>query len=178
MIKKLLICLVPFTLSACSQTPVSDYQHLEPKLDIFDYFKGKTLAWGQFQNRNGELIRRFKVDIEGTVSKTEDGLPKLVLDERFIYDDGEKQQRIWTIIETAPNQYQGQAGDVIGFAQGESAGSVLNWHYTLDLPYNDSTIHVKFDDWMFLQPDLTMINRAEVTKWGFKVGEVTLFFKK
>jgi hypothetical protein len=31
---------------------------------------------------------------------------------------------------------------------------------------------------MYLHDDQTMINRAEVTKWGFKVGEVTLFFRK
>ncbi len=178
MLKRLLLCLMPFTLTACSHTPVTEYADQEPKLDLFDYFAGNTQAWGQFQNRRGELIRRFTVDITGTVSQTENGLPKLTLDERFIYDDGERQTRIWTIVETAPNQFRGQAGDVVGFARGESAGPALNWQYTLDLPYQDSTIHVQFDDWMYLHDDQTMINRAEVTKWGFKVGEVTLFFRK
>lgn len=178
MIKKALLCLMPFTLTACSQTPVNHYADLKPELDIFEYFKGQTYAWGQFQNRSGELIRRFRVDIDGTVSTNENGQPLLTLDERFVYDDGERQQRIWQIVETAPKRYEGRAGDVIGIAQGEAAGSVLNWHYTLDLPYKDDSIHVQFDDWMYLHEDDTLLNRAEVTKWGFKVGEVTLFFQK
>ena len=37
---------------------------------------------------------------------------------------------------------------------------------------------MKFDDWMVLQSDGVMINRAEVTKYGFKLGELTLFFSK
>ncbi|MEA1989344.1 MAG: DUF3833 family protein, partial [Pseudomonadota bacterium] len=70
------------------------------------------------------------------------------------------------------------ADDVIGEAIGESAGNALNWRYTLDLPYKDSTIHVAFNDWMFLHSKDTMMNIASVTKWGFNVGEVTLFFNK
>ncbi len=78
----------------------------------------------------------------------------------------------------AENSYKGTAGDVVGPAYGKSAGAAFNWQYTLDLPYKNSSIHVKFDDWMFLQTDKVMLNKAKVTKWGFTVGEVTLFFTK
>jgi hypothetical protein len=37
---------------------------------------------------------------------------------------------------------------------------------------------VHFDDWMYLQPDGLLLNRAYVTKWGFAVGSVTLAFRK
>lgn len=160
-------------LTGCSSMSPNQYEHTEPKLDLFEYFEGQTLAWGQFQSRSGELQRRFRVDIQGKV----DG-DTLVLDEQFVYDDGETEQRIWTIKKVGENQYEGRAGDVIGKAFGQASGSVLNWRYTLDLPYKDSSIHVKFDDWMFLQTDNVMLNRAKVTKWGFRVGEVTLFFQK
>jgi hypothetical protein len=102
----------------------------------------------------------------------------LTLDERFVYDDGEKEQRVWLIKRLGDNLYSGTAGDVIGEAVGHSAGSVFSWRYTLDLPYKNSSIQVKFDDWMFLQSDGVMLNRAQVSKWGFNVGEVTLFFSK
>lgn len=160
-------------LAGCSVPKVQDYANTEPKLDLFSYFAGKSHAYGQFQDRSGTVKRRFTVDITGTVEGDQ-----LTLDERFVYDDGEKEQRVWVIQRLANNQYSGTAGDVIGTAYGESAGSVFTWRYTLDLPYKDSSIHVKFDDWMFLQSDDVMLNRAEVTKWGFKVGEVTLFFSK
>lgn len=160
-------------LTGCSTMKVETYRGNTPELNLFAYFEGKTYAWGQFQDRSGKVLRRFKVDIDGQVSGNE-----LTLDERFVYDDGEQQQRIWHITQTGEGRYLGEADDVVGQAQGESAGNALNWRYTLDLPYKDSSIHVQFDDWMFLHTPSVMLNRAEVTKWGFKVGEVTLFFSK
>ncbi|MBN2865636.1 MAG: DUF3833 domain-containing protein [Thiotrichales bacterium] len=167
--------LLTLLLSGCSTMKIQDYVQETPKLDLFDFFNGKTRAWGQFQDRSGQVIRRFTVEIVGTVSA--DG-KQLILDEHFLYHDGEKQQRTWTITQIAPNEFNGSAADVVGLAKGISAGNTLNWSYILDLPYKDRSIHVKFDDWMFLHDNNTMLNRASVTKWGFKVGEVTLFFQK
>ena len=48
----------------------------------------------------------------------------------------------------------------------------------MDLKVGDSTLRVHFDDWMFLQPDNVLINRARVSKWGVELGRVTLFFSK
>lgn len=152
---------------------VQEYKTTEPKLDIFTYFEGKSTAYGQFQSRSGEVKRRFKVAITGTVEGK-----FLTLDEQFVYDDGQTEERIWVIERLAENSYKGTAGDVVGPAYGKSAGAAFNWQYTLDLPYKNSSIHVKFDDWMFLQTDKVMLNKAKVTKWGFTVGEVTLFFTK
>jgi hypothetical protein len=152
---------------------IEHYADTQPTLQLFDYFAGHTEAWGQFQDRSGEVKRRFKVAITGTIEGN-----TLTLDEQFVYDDGETQQRIWRIENLGNGRYQGRADDVIGIAEGQAAGAVFNWRYTLDLPYQDSTIHVQFDDWMFLQDNQVMLNRAEVTKWGFRVGEVTLFFRK
>ena len=171
--KFLLVVCTALVLAGCSSPKVQDYAQTEPKLDLFTYFAGKTQAYGQFQDRAGAVKRRFTVDITGTIEGD-----VLTLDERFVYDDGEEEQRVWLIKRLADNQYSGTAGDVIGEAQGYSAGSVFNWRYTLDLPYKDSSIYVKFNDWMFLQSDGVMLNRAEVSKCGFKVGEVTLFFSK
>ena len=160
-------------LNGCSAPKVQDYAQTQPKLDLFTYFAGQTQAYGQFQDRSGVVKRRFKVAITGTLNDD-----VLTLDERFVYDDGEKEQRVWLIKRLGDNLYSGTAGDVIGEAVGHSAGSVFSWRYTLDLPYKDSSIQVKFDDWMFLQSDGVMLNRAQVSKWGFNVGEVTLFFSK
>ncbi|MBN2646416.1 MAG: DUF3833 domain-containing protein [Thiotrichales bacterium] len=161
------------TLSGCSTVQVEDYAQQEPKLDIFEYFAGTTYAQGQFQNRSGQVIRRFSVKITGTVRGQQ-----LELDEHFVYDDGEKQRRVWTIDDLGKGQYSGRAADVIGEAKGLSAGNALQWQYVLDLPYQDGTIAVKFNDWMWLQNANTMFNRATVSKFGFTVGEVTLFFSK
>jgi hypothetical protein len=160
-------------LGGCSSMDVQHYRGNTPEFDLFAYFDGKTYAWGQFQARSGQVERRFKVAISGEVIGNQ-----LRLDERFIYDNGERQTRIWQITRIAAGQYVGRAADVVGEAYGKSAGNALNWRYTLDLPYKNSSIHVQFDDWMFLQTPELLLNRAQVSKWGFKVGEVTLFFSK
>jgi len=151
----------------------TDFAGTEPRLDLFAYFEGKTRAWGIFQDRGGMPRRQFTVHIVGVVEGN-----RLTLTEDFLYADGETQQRIWVIDRLDEHRFQGRAGDVTGHAEGLAYGQALNWRYTMALPYRGSTIEVQFDDWMFLQPDGVMLNRASVTKFGFRVGEVTLFFSK
>tara|TARA_B110000967_G_scaffold206860_1_gene254658 strand:- start:269 stop:751 length:483 start_codon:yes stop_codon:yes gene_type:complete len=150
-----------------------NFKDSEPKLVLFDYFKGKTSAWGIFEDRFGNVRRQFQVDIEGQVKGNE-----ITLDERFQYDDGEKDQRIWQIRKTGDHTFEGTADDVIGIAKGTVQGNALNWTYDLNLKVGDTSYKVHFDDWMLLQPGGVMINRARLSKWGVDIGEVTLFFKK
>lgn len=150
-----------------------DFVNKTPHFDLFQYFEGQTSAWGLFEDRFGKVRRQFQVTILGT---RQDNL--LTLDEQFIFDDGEEDQRIWRIRKTGENRYEGEADDVIGVATGIASGNALNWRYDLDLKVGDSTMRVHFNDWMFLQNGNVMINRAQVSKWGFDVGQVTLFFTK
>ncbi len=159
-------------LSACSVTS-KDYQGTQPALDLETYLNGPIEAWGMFQNRQGKVVRRFHVIMTAT---WQDNI--CTLDERFTYDDGEQQQRIWTIEKRGPHDYVGKADDVIGEAKGEAYGNALRWRYTLLLPVGDKSYQVKFDDWMFLIDENTLINKAKVKKFGFTVGEVTLFFRR
>jgi hypothetical protein len=150
-----------------------DYADVTPMLDLFGYFEGQTKAWGIFQDRFGEVKRRFTVEITGQ-RKGE----QLTLDESFLYDDGETQRRIWTIERLDAHHYQGKAADVVGIAQGKAYGNALNWRYDLLLDVDQKQWQVSFNDWMFLQDDKVLINRAKVSKYGFTIGEVTLFFLK
>ncbi|MBA1149052.1 DUF3833 domain-containing protein [Ectothiorhodospiraceae bacterium WFHF3C12] len=169
----LLLMLTALLLSGCAGVPVERYADNRPALVLEDYFAGQTTAWGIFQDGGGEVIRRFRVDIDG---RMENGT--LVLDESFQYADGETDRRVWRIERLDEHRYRGQAGDIIGTATGVRHGNALNWRYTLALETGDGTWQLDFNDWMYLLEDGVLINRAEVTKWGFRVGEVTLFFKK
>ena len=95
-----------------------------------------------------------------------------------MYDDGEKDRRVWTIKILDDGNYSGTADDVIGKATGKASGNALNWSYKLNLKLKDSSVKVDFDDWMFLQENNILINRAEVKKWGLKIGVVTITFLK
>jgi uncharacterized protein YceK len=167
------VLLATLGLSGCGTMNTRDFADSSQPLDLFDYFEGQTRAWGLFEDRFGKLRRQFQVDITGTV----DG-DTLVLDESFLYADGERQQRSWTIRRTGESSYSGQAADVVGEAQGNTGGNALHWTYTMDLNVGERQVRVAFDDWMFLQPDGVLLNRARVSKFGLEIGSVTLAFMK
>jgi hypothetical protein len=101
-----------------------------------------------------------------------------VLDEDFVYSDGTTQKRIWTIRKLPDGRYTGTAADVVGEAQGQAAGNALNWRYTLALPVDGKVYNVQFDDWMYLVDEKVMLNRAVMSKFGIRLGEVLLSFTK
>ena len=171
---RLLFLLLTLTLLSCANDMnLKNFENETPKFVLEDYFDGKTKAWGMFHDRFGNLKRSFKVDITGTIDND-----TLTLDEKFIYNDGEKESRIWSIKILGNNKYSGTADDVIGEATGISSGNALNWKYKLNLKVKESTVAVDFDDWMFLQDDNILMNRAEVKKWGIVLGVVSITFKK
>ena len=150
-----------------------DYINTEPKIKIEEYFLGGVKAWGIFQNRFGKVERQFTAKMEGSF----DG-EILTLEEDFSWNDGEKQKRKWKIKKLGEDKYEGTAPDVIGIAKGVSYGSAFKFEYQLLIPFKDKKIKVRFDDWIFKQDDKVAINRAIVSKFGFKVGELTVFFVK
>lgn len=156
----------------CSAS-LSDYQTQTPELKLEEFFNGELVAYGMFQDRSDQVIRRFRVEMTGTWQGNTG-----ILDETFYYADGTTEKRIWTLTKLGDGKYSGSASDVIGEALGEAKGFALNWHYTLALKTDDDVYHVDFDDWMFLLDEKRLINRAQVTKWGFDVGEVTLLIEK
>ena len=48
----------------------------------------------------------------------------------------------------------------------------------LKLPVDGKVYEVSFDDWMWQMDGQTMLNRSTMSKFGFDLGEVTLFFRK
>lgn len=161
------------TLTGCGGMKISDFAGNEPKFVLEEYFEGRAEASGIFYDRFGDIRRQFTVDIEGTV----DG-DRLTLVEDFVYDDGETERRVWNLTRTSPTTYEGTADGVIGKAKGEIAGNAFHWEYTFDLKMKDRTIRVHFDDWMFLQPNGVVMNRATVSKWGFELGTAVISFRK
>jgi len=159
--------------TACSTMAPNDFADREPRLQLESYFSGKVQAWGIFEDRFGNIRRQFVVDIDGNW----DGR-QLVLDERFLYSDGEKQRRVWKITKVDEHAYLGTADDVIGTARGVQFGNGLNWSYAMMLKVGDDHWKVRFDDWMFLQPGGVIINRAVVLRWGIEIGTVTIAFRR
>lgn len=172
--KNIVLVIFVFITAGCSAVDITAYRDQRPELDLFRYFEGDTRGWGIVQDRKGTLLRHFVVDIKGRV--TDQG--QLILNEDFVWSDGEESTRIWVLDRHSTHTFTGTADDVVGDAAGVSYGNVLNWRYRLNLRVDDSTWKITFDDWMFQVDEKVLINRATMSKFGVTVGEVTIAFRK
>ncbi|QXZ10635.1 DUF3833 domain-containing protein [Comamonas sp. Y33R10-2] len=160
-------------LVGCAGPQVTDYAKEKPVLELDRYFNGRVMAHGIFQKRNGEVARRFTVVMDCHWEGNQG-----VLDEHFSYADGSKERRVWRLTKHADGRYTGRADDVVGEATGQTSGNAFRWNYTLRLPVDGSTYEVQFDDWMFLIDEQVLLNRATMSKFGIRLGEVLLSFQK
>lgn len=161
------------TLAGCAGPEVGQYAAERPVLDLRDYFNGTLDAWGLFTDRSGTVVKRFTVVMDCRWQGDQG-----VLDEAFTYSDGTTQRRIWRLTRLADGRYTGRADDVVGEAAGEQRGNAFRWGYTLALPVDGRVWEVQMDDWMYLMTPRVMLNRATMSKFGIRLGEVTLSFTK
>ncbi len=161
------------TLAGCAGPQIGQYAAEKPVLDLRQYFNGTLDAYGIFTDRSGAVVKRFTVVMRCTWNGEEG-----VLDEDFVYSDGTTQKRIWRLKHLGNGRYSGRADDVVGEAIGETQGNAFRWGYTLALPVDGKVWEVQFDDWMYLMDDRVMLNKAEMSKFGIRLGEVTLTFVK
>ena len=175
-IKSISLIISLFLITSCSNNKAmkpQDFNNKEPRLIIEEYLTGNVKAWGVLQNRSGKVTRQFSADLNGSWDGN-----RLILQEIFNWDDGEIQKREWTIKKIDENNYEGTAGDVVGKAKGYSYGPAFKFEYVLLVPVNGKEMKITFDDWIFKQDDKVAINRATMTKFGFKVAELTVVFVK
>jgi len=159
--------------AGCAAPRPADYAAERPVLSLREYFSGKVEAHGMFQDRTGKVVKRFTVTMDCSW-RGDDG----VLDEAFVFSDGTTQRRVWKLKALPDGRFSGTADDVIGSALGEQRGNAFQWRYTLRQPVGETTYDVQMDDWMYLVDGKVMLNRAEMSKFGLRVGEVTLAFTK
>jgi len=160
-------------LTGCAGPQITDHAAEKPVLDLRRYFNGTLDAYGIFTDRSGQVVKRFTV-VMRCHWNGEEG----VLDEDFSYSDGTTQKRIWRLQHLGEGRYSGTADDVIGTALGQTQGNAFRWGYTLALPVNGTVYEVQFDDWMYLMDAHVMLNKATMSKFGIRLGEVTLSFIK
>lgn len=165
-------------LVSCAGPSPATYRNEKPALDLQSYFNGTLEGHGLFMDRSGEVKRRFVVTIRASWAGDTG-----TLDEDFVWSDGRREKRVWTLrkigTDGSTTRWSGRAADVIGEAQGEVSGNALRWTYQFDLKTDDgSRYEVAFDDWMFLIDDSVMLNRAVMSFYGVRVGEVLISFRR
>lgn len=161
-------------LAGCASGPqVDDYASEQPPFDLRGFFDGHLTGRGIFFDRNGRVVKRFVVEMTGRWQGSEG-----TLDERFTYSDGSTSTRLWRLSDLGQGRWRGRADDVIGDAEGRSAGNAFHWLYTLALPVDGRTWHVALDDWMFRVDERTVLNRSRMSKFGLDLGELVLDIRR
>lgn len=169
------VCVVAVGLSGCATSLDGQrYLSIEPSFDLFQFFDGEVKAWGLVQNRDGEVIQKFEVDIQGSIKGDQ-----ITLDETFQYAVGKgPAKRAWRIVRLDDGQYRGTAGDILGEAVGSTFGNAFRWSYRMDIPVDDTVYEVSFEDWFWVIDDQRLFNRSYIQKFGFDVAEVTIFMER
>ncbi|MBX9409399.1 DUF3833 domain-containing protein [Pseudomonas baetica] len=173
MARFLVLLALVLSVTSCGSVDVGRYADQQPALNLEHFFSKPVKAWGMFQKRSGEVVKRFEVNIQSHREGHD-----LILDERFLYSDGTRERRVWTLTPEGAGHWRGRAGDVVGEAKGEVAGNALRWRYVLSLPVDGSVYEVNMDDWMYQMDEDTLINRTSMSKFGVEIGQVTLFFRR
>lgn len=170
-----LILILPLLLllTSCNSISVQDYAAQQPPLVMEEFFKGQLTAHGVVKNWRGLVIRSFNADVK---AYWQDGVG--VLEEDFLFDDGEKQRRVWTLRPSTDGGYLGTAGDVVGEAEVQVAGNSVFLDYTLIIPWGDGSLNIRIDDRMYLVEPNVIINESAMSKFGLPVGQIQLVIRK
>ena len=155
-----------------SDKKLSNYKNNLPHLNLETFLNNEIRGYGIIETRFGIVKRRFEFLancswIDGTC----------YLKEEMKYDNGFVDKRIW-LIERQGESYRATTNNVIGFAEINIGGNSMNWRYKINIPFKSKNISISCDDWMYLIDDRRLINRNTFKKFGFKVGELTLFMEK
>ncbi len=163
-----------YLLGGNSNIKPQDYSARTPKLDLRDYLNGNVDAWGQVYDYTGKATTQFQVIMKGTWNGNSG-----ILEEAFIYHDGRKDQRTWTIQYSDDHNFTATASDVIGTAVGSQYGNAAKMRYSFNAKLDDKKFMVlNMEDWLYLLDDKTLINRTKMRKFGLNVGELVITFHK
>ncbi|MBU25390.1 MAG: hypothetical protein CMD99_05110 [Gammaproteobacteria bacterium] len=167
--------MVAVGLAGCATSLDGDrYRSVAPSFDLFEFFNGSVRAWGLVQNKGGEVIQTFEVNIRGTVAGN-----RMILDETFRYGVGTgPTKRVWRVDRLDNGEYLGIADDVLGEATGSIYGNAFHWSYRMDIPVGNTLYEVGFEDWFWAIDDRRLFNRSYIQKFGFDMAEVTIFMER
>lgn len=141
--------------------------------DLLSWLEGHTQAVGVFEDRRGRVRRRFTVEMTGTAEAN-----TLRLHERFVFDDGEPQERTWVLTRGADRTFTGHAEDSVSPAHGHFAEGVAYLSSELRLKIGKRAIAMRFDDAFYAAGPGLVLNRSTMSKWGIRLGQILIQFRK
>ncbi len=151
----------------------SDYAGKEPAIDIRHHLSGPILCEGVLYGPLGRVTSRFVAEMEGRWEGN-----RGVLDERFRYDSGTRQDRQWRLQLSNDGSIRAEADDIVGKGTGRQEGSAVQLRYTIRLPEQAGGWSLDVTDWMYLTENGTVMNRSQFRKFGIKVAELVATMRR
>jgi hypothetical protein len=175
--KKLIAIGVIFMLFGCGSVDVNKYAGKKPEITLKDFYSGPVHGYGIFQNRSGEVTDRYYAYLIPTWKGNEG-----TIHEKQWRDDGSLLlEQVWNVkLNPDGKSFTATGTKIVGQVKGKSDGFALNMKYSMLVPRGDSgqEIEVNADDWTYLQPDGTGLNKISLSKFGFHIGDVIYNLKK
>lgn len=164
-----------FLATSCSgNSLLKNYNNQNPKIDIKTYFNGDIESWGFVEDSDGKVIKRFTAKINGKWSGN-----KGIIQEEFLFNDGEKDARTWMIsIDNKNNNFTAIAHDIIGTAKGSNYGNTILVEYVLTILDGKNRSNVNTKDFIYLIDDKSAISIAKLSGFIFDKGKIVTSYKK
>lgn len=152
--------------SFAAQRP-EDYADAPNAFDLRRHLNGPILCEGVIYGPLGRVTSRFVGEFD-VRWQGDTG----VMREHFRYDSGATQDREWRLRLGADGTVEARADDVEGIGQGRQMGPALQLKYRLRLPEDAGGHVLSVNDWMYLTPNGSIVNRSQFRKFGIQVAEL------
>lgn len=150
-----------------------DYAEQTPVFDIRQQLRGKILCEGVIFGPTGRATSRFVADMNATWDGS-----TCRMTEDFRYESGAVQNRVWTLRLGNDGAIHAEAPDLVGAGTGRQDGNAVNLRYRIRLPKDAGGHVLSVNDWMYLAPNGTIINRSQFRKFGVKVAELVATMRR
>lgn len=171
----LLLISLTYFFTACNVMEIKQFAGKNPEIHLDQYFVGNLKGYGVFYDRWSNIRTSFKIDLSGEFANSSD----LILKENLVYENGEKIKREYRITKSQiDGQYDLFCDDLVKPGSIIQSGNALLWEYTLLQDIGGQVLSLNFEDWMFLQNENLVLNRAKAYWYGIFVGEVFMVINK
>lgn len=155
-----------FFFSFSAQRP-ADYEHESGQFDIRQKLNGPILCEGVIYGPTGRVMSRFVGNFDASWEGN-----KGVMKEHFQYESGSEDHREWRLTLDNAGGITATAPDVVGEGKGRQSGPTVQLRYRIRLPEDAGGHVLRVNDWMYLAPNGTIVNRSQFRKFGIKVAEL------
>ncbi|MFT7108094.1 MAG: hypothetical protein ACJAVT_002627 [Yoonia sp.] len=138
-----------------------------PIFDIRERFNGPIACEGVIYGPTGKVTSRFVADFDASW----DGNIG-TMREKFHYDSGQVQDRVWTLTLGNDGRIKAEAPDIVGAGTGTQSGSAVLLNYRIKLTEDAGGHALDVTDWMYLMSNGSIMNRSQFRKFGIKVAEL------